>query len=410
MDQNPTDPLSLAHLVRPEMRADPFPFYRKLRETDPIHWDEDLSFWIVSRYADVSTVFHDERILKGMGLKVILNHLSPEARQKAEPVYEVFGRQMLYSDPPYHTRLRGLVKRAFTPKVIERMRGHIQAIVDDLLNKAEARGRLDVIADLAYPLPFTVIMEMLGLPLEQRDEFRRWSSDFMASLGLVRRAPEIFERAHESLAEITFDLFNLHEERHVEPRDDLLSALAMAEAEGDKLDHGELVANVIVLLAAGHETTVNLIGNGLLALLRHPDQMQILRDEPAQMELGVEELLRYDNPTHIVWRIASEDMELGGKALRKGEFINLMVAGANRDPEQFPDPERLDVRRGVTRHAGFGMGPHFCIGAPLAKMEGELALGTLIRRFPNLCLETEDLTWNENPTFHGLKSLPVKLI
>jgi cytochrome P450 len=403
------DALSLANLLMPEVRADPWPFYRRLRETDPVHWDEPLSFWSVSRYADVAAVFHDERFVKGQGLSAMLAHLSPEARQRAEPVYEVFGRQVLYSDPPQHTRLRGQMKKAFTPKVVERMRGHIQEIVDGLLDEAEARGRMDGIGDLAYPLTFTVILETIGLPLSQRDEFKQWSNDFMASLGLVRRLPEVFERAHESLAEITFDLYNLHDERHREPCGDLLSEMAALEAEGDKLDHGELVANVILLLAAGHETTTNLIGNGLLALLRHPEQMQVLRDEPALMKDAVEELLRFDNPTHIVWRYAAEDAEVGGRKIARGQFVNLMTGGANRDPEAFPDSDRLDVRRGVTRHVGFGMGPHFCIGAPLATLEGAIALGTVIRRFPNIRLETEALEWTDNPTFHGLKSLPLLL-
>ncbi len=409
MAENGHDELSLSNLVKPEIRADPFPFYRKLREADPVHWDEPLSFWSVSRYADVATVFHDERFVKGQGLAVMLDHLSPEAREKAQPAYEVFGRMILYSDPPDHTRMRGTVNKAFTPRIVEARRARIQQVVDGLLDEAEARGRLEVMSELAFPVPVTMIMEFLGLPPEQRQEFKKWSTDIFASLGLVRRLPEIFEKAHESLAEITFDLYNLHDERHHNPKDDLLSALAALEAQGDKLDHGELVANMIVLLAAGHETTTNLIGNGLLALLRNPDQMQALRDDPSLMPIAVEEILRYDSPTHIVWRMASEDAEIDGRRIAKGQFVNLITGGANRDPAQFPDPDKLDVRRGVTRHSTFGMGAHFCIGAPLAKMEGEIALGTLIRRFPNIRLETETLEWDGNPTFHGLKALPVRL-
>jgi cytochrome P450 len=401
------DELTLNNLLQPAYRADPYPLYRRIREQDPVHWDEPLGFWSLARYADIVQVFHDERILKGKGLAVMLEKLPPEARARAEPVYEIFSRQMLYSDPPYHTRLRSIANKAFTRGMVERLRPTIQGIVDNLLDAAEGRGRLEIMADLAYPLPFTVIMTLIGLPLDQRDDYKQWSDDFMAALGLVRRLPAIFERAHESLAEITAELYNLHEVRHLQPRDDLLSQFVALEAQGDRLDHAELVANTIVLLAAGHETTMNLIGNGTLALLRQPDQMALLREDPSLIENAVDELQRYDNPTQIVWRISGEDIELGGRRIAQGQFLNLLVASANRDPEQYPDPDRVDVRREVGRHLGFGMGTHYCLGAPLARLEGQIAIGTLVRRYPNLRLDADRLEWHDNPTFRSLKALPV---
>lgn len=266
---------------------------------------------------------------------------------------------------------------------------------------------MDVIADLAYPLPVTVILEMLGLPVEERDQFKKWSNDFMAALGVVRYEPEIFERARESMSELTKYICGLRRALARNPRDDLLSKLVTVVEEGDRLSDDELVANTVLLLGAGHETTTNLIGNGLLALMHHPDEMQRLKDDPSLMTAGVEELLRYDNPVQIVWRVAAEDLELGGKRIEKGQFVNLILGAANRDPAYFPEPDRLDLTRDVGRQLGFGLSTHFCVGAPLARLEGEIAINTVLRRMPELRLEGGGLEWQDSPTFRGLLSLPV---
>jgi cytochrome P450 len=287
------------------------------------------------------------------------------------------------------------------------MRLHIQQIVDDLLEAVQAKGQMDVIHDLAYPLPIIVIAEMLGLPAEERKRFKEWSDDLFAVIGLVRHSPNLMDRASQSLAEMTDYVTTLSKERRLRPREDLLTALVTVVDEGERLTQEELVANVGLLLAAAHETTTNLIGNGTLALLRNPDQMQKLRDDPALVTSVVEETMRYDNPVQIVYRSAIEEVEMEGKRLGKGQLVNMVLGAANRDPAQFSEPDRFDVTRDEGRHVGLGLGIHFCLGAPLARLEGQIAFTTLLRRFPQLRLATDTLEWQEHPTFRGLKSLPV---
>jgi len=279
--------------------------------------------------------------------------------------------------------------------------------VDDLLDAIQAGGQMDIIRDLAYPLPIIVIAEMLGLAVEERQRFKTWSDDLFATLGIVRRAPNLMGKAAQSLAEMTTYITSLSKERSVQPREDLLTGLVMAVDEGNRLTQEELVANVGLLLAAGHETTSNLIGNGLLALLRHPDQMNKLHDNSTLIETAVEEMLRYDNPVQIVYRSATEDVERDGKPIRQGQLVNLMLGAANRDPAHFSEPDRFDITRHEGRHLGLGLGIHFCLGAALARLAGQIAFTTVLRRFPDLRLATDTLEWQEHPTFRGLKSLPV---
>jgi len=291
--------------------------------------------------------------------------------------------------------------------VVEQMRPHIQRIVDDLLEAVQARGQMDVIHDLAYPLPIIVIAEMLGLPVEDRQRLKDWSDDLFAVLGTVRHSPNLMERASHSLAEITDYVTALGQERRLQPQEDLLTALVTVVDQGERLTREELVANVSVILSAGHETTANLIGNGVLALLQNPDQMQKLSDDPALVTSVVEEIMRYDNPVQIVYRSASEEVEMEGKRIGQGQLVNMILGAANRDPAQFSEPDRFDVTRDEGRHVGLGLGIHFCLGAPLARLEGQIAFTTLLRRFPQLRLATDTLEWQDHPTFRGLKSLPV---
>lgn len=399
--------LSLSNLLRPEIRANPYPFYAQLQSQDPVHWDEDMGFWVLTRYADVASAYNDSRFSRAQGLMGGFQRL-PESEQRiAEPVYHAFSKTMPYADPPYHTRLRGLVNKAFTPRVVEQMRPHIQRIVDDLLEAVQARGQMDVIHDLAYPLPIIVIAEMLGLPAEERQRFKGWSDDLFAVLGTVRHSPNLMEKASQSLGEMTDYVTALGQERRLQPQEDLLTALVTVVEAGERLTQAELVANVGVLLAAGHETTANLIGNGVLALLQNPEQMQMLRENPALVTAAVEEMLRYDNPVQIVYRSAIEDVEMDGQRIGKGQLVNMVLGAANRDPAQFSEPDRFDVTRDEGRHVGLGLGIHFCLGAPLARLEGQIAFTTWLRRFPQLRLATDTLEWQEHPTFRGLKSLPV---
>lgn len=399
--------LSLSNIFRPEVRANPYPFYTTLRSQDPVHWDEPMGFWTLTRYDDVASVFNDPRFSRAQGLMGGFKRL-PEAEQKiAEPVYRAYAQSMPYTDPPYHTRLRGLVNKAFTPRVVERMRPYIQQVVDDLLDAVEAKGGLDVIRDLAYPLPLVVIAVLLGFPIEERQQLKKWSDDSFAVLGIVRHSPELMEEAARSMAEMSNYIAALSQGRRLQPQEDLLTALVTVVDEGERLTEAELIANVSVLLAAGHETTSNLIGNGVLALLRHPDQLYKLRGNLALANNAVDEVMRYDNPVQIVYRSAAEDVEMSGKRIAKGQLVNMILGAANRDPEQFSDPDRFDLARDEGKHVGFGLGIHFCIGAPLARLEGQIAFTTLLRRFPNLQLAADALEWQEHPTFRGVKSLPV---
>jgi pimeloyl-[acyl-carrier protein] synthase len=400
--------LSLSNLLQAEARANPYALYARIRTEDPVHWDEPMGFWVATRYADALAILHDQRFVKAQGLEAALNRFPEQERDGARPVFAAFAKQMLYADPPYHTKLRGLVSKAFTPRAVERIRAHIQQVVDDLLAAAEPAGRMDIIQQLAYPLPVIVILEMLGLPLDERAQFKTWSDDFAATIGVLRRSPELLAKGRDSLTALTQYIGQRSMWLRARGQDDLLSALVGAEEEGRMLSEEELVANTLLLLVAGHETTTNLIGNGLLALLRNPEQMRRLREQPALIGSAIEELMRFDNPVQIVWRYATDDVGVGEKQIRCGQIVNVLLGAANRDPEQFAHPDTLDLEREIQRHLGFSLGTHFCLGAPLARMEGEIALTTLLRRFPALQLETQELEWQENPTFRGLKALPVR--
>ena len=431
------DTYSLLNLQREEIRANPYPFYEMLREHDPIRWDEELGFWVLTRYVDIDAMYTDDRFSRAQGLMRGFERLSEAERQIVEPVYHSFSKTVFYADPPYHTHLRGLMNHAFTPRRVERLRPNIQRIVNELLEAAQTEGRtVDLIRDLAYPLPVMVIAELLGLPAGDRDRFKKWSDDLFAILGTVRQKPtHLLERATQSLKEMTDYVKDLSRKRRVDPQDDLLTALLSVTKEDDAacphphaslsphvtgelvrerhvsstLTEEELVSNINILLSTGHETTTHLIGNGILALLQHPEQMQRLRVQPALLSAAIEEMLRYDNPVQITYRSALEDAEIQGKLIRKGDLVNSILGSANRDPRRFSNPNRFDIAREEGRHLGFGLGIHFCIGAPLVRLEAEIIFETILRRFPDISLTTETLEWQEHPIFRGLKSLPVRL-
>jgi cytochrome P450 len=431
-----SDPFSLLNLQREEIRTNPYPFYEQLRNDDPVHWDEELGFWILSRYSDIDSLYTDDRFSRAQGLMRGFERLAESEQQIVEPVYQSFSRTVFYADPPYHTHLRGLMNHAFTPRRVERLRPYIQRIVDGLLESAQSNGEVvEVIRDLAYPLPVMVIAELLGLPASDRERFKRWSDDLFAILGTVRHKPvHLLERAAQSLDEMTAYVKDLSCKRREAPQDDLLTALlsvteddlacphppvgAASQAEGELLrersapavlTEDELVSNINILLSTGHETTTHLIGNGLLALLQHPEQMRRLQSDPELLSSAIEEMLRYDNPVQITYRSALVEAEIEGKRIRKGDLVNSIIGSANRDPRRFSHPDRFDITRNEGRHLGFGMGIHFCIGAPLVRLEAEIVFQTILRRFPRISLANGDLEWQEHPIFRGLKSLPVYL-
>jgi cytochrome P450 len=321
------------------------------------------------------------------------------------------GLSMLDRDPPDHTRLRSLVSKAFTPRVVEGLRPRIQRIVDDLITRAEQAGSMDLIEEFAYPIPVNVICEMLGVPVEDHERFRGWSLDIARGLDSVLLPPESdIPRRSGAARHALSDYFrSLIAERRAAPRGDLLSALIAAEEAGDKLSEDELLATCILLLIAGHETTVNLIGNGTLALLRHPAELRRLRENPGLIGSAVEELLRYDGPVQRTARIPSTEVTIGGRTIPKGAMVMPFIGAADRDPACFPHPDRLDLARADNRHIAFGLGIHFCLGAPLARVEGQIAIATLVRRLPKLALDVDQPEYRQSLTLRGLKALPVRL-
>jgi cytochrome P450 len=400
--------LSLTQLHRPEVRADPYPLYHRLRAEDPVHWDAPREGWVVTRYADVVAGLHDRRF-SAVRVNRDAGRFPGVDAAVAGPVLASLARQMLFADPPAHTRLRGLVGRAFTPRAVEAMRPRVQALVDELLDAAQPAGGMDIIGDFANPLPAFVIADLLGVPRADRPRLKRWSDEFVLMIGGRPRAPTAAEAGAMIGALVAFVEYfrGMVARRRADPGDDLLSALIRAEERGDVLDDEELLANCVLLMAAGHETTTNLIGNGLLALLRHPDQLLTLRQDPRLVGPAVAELLRYDSPVQSTGRIATEEVVLGGKRIARGQRVGFILGAANRDPEQFPDPDRLDVTRDEARHLSFGYGIHFCLGAPLARLEAEIAFTALLGRFPDLRPASESPLWVENMSFRGLEALPV---
>jgi pimeloyl-[acyl-carrier protein] synthase len=385
----------------PEFVADPYPTYHRLRAEDPVH-HSPLGFWVLTRYADVIAMLRDPRLVK----EPIAAFVAARFGMTVPPG---LGLSMLDRDPPDHTRLRGLVSKAFTPKALESLRPHIQQIVDGLLAQVESRGEMDLIEEFAYPLPVRVICEMLGVPVADHERFKHWGLDIARGLDAIMLPPdsEVAKRSMAGRHALSDYFRELIARRRAAPQEDMLSALIAAEEAGDKLNNDELLATCILLLVAGHETTVNLIGNGTLALLRHPDQLRRLREQPGLIGSAVEELLRYDGPVQRTARIPSEDVTIGGQVIPKGEMVMPFLGAADRDPTQFPDPDRLDIGRADNRHIAFGMGIHFCLGAPLARMEGQIAINTLVQRMPKLALATDKPEFRQSLTLRGLRTLPV---
>ena len=396
-------PLSLYHLLDPEVLANPYPLYQRLRDEDPVHWDPYLHAWVVTRYADVLTVFQKfsanrtptPEQLTTLGLAALT------------PLAKVMVLQMLFLDPPAHGRVRGLASKAFTPRRVKVLGSHIQEITDKLLDAALDKGSMDIIADLAYPLPAIVTAEMLGVPTSDWQLLTAWSADFAQVLGNFQHNPDRAPQVMKSLEEMTAYFRAAVREQRKNPRDGLIHAYLTAEIDGDRFTEDEVVANTIVTMVGGQETTTNLIGNGVLSLLRNPEQMEKLRSDPTLVSSAVEELLRYESPSQHTARLAPDDMVLGGKQIRKRQAVIAVMGAANRDPERFPDPDRLDLARLDNRHVAFAWASHFCFGAPLARMEGQSAFATLLRRMPNLQLQSGPIRWRENLGLRGLTALNV---
>lgn len=396
------------NIASPEFKSDPYPFYARLRSEAPVHrvrLPDRRHAWLIARYEDVAAALKDERLVKDKAAALTTEQA---AKQPWVPqVFRPLERNLLDTDPPDHTRLRNLVHRAFTPRLVERMRGRIQSLADARLDAALRRGGMDLIRDYALPIPTTVIAEILGVPEKDRRRFHSWSRTIVAASpsgwGMLKAIPS-------ALAFLRY-IRRLVASSRVAPRDDLLGSLVQAEEAGNQLSEDELVAMVFLLLVAGHETTVNLIGNGMMALLRNPGQMESLTVNSRLLKSAVEELLRYESPVATATeRYAREDVTISGVTIPRGETVYAVIASANRDEGQFRDPDILDITREPNRHLSFGLGPHFCLGAPLARLEGQIAIGTILSRLPNLRLsiEFDSLRWRRGLVLRGLESLPVR--
>jgi cytochrome P450 len=396
------DPLARRHKV------DPYPAYRRLRARDPVHRIPLLPGWAVARHEDVASILHDpcfsadERNWKRWPGVV-------RRMQRAgvpDPYAEGFV-SMLRLDPPDHTRLRGLVSRAFTPRAVERMRPRIEAIVKERLAGVRD-GEMELVGRLAAPLPVIVIAELLGVPADDHERFRHWSDEIVLQLG--ETSPEDARRSLAARNALRAYFTEIVEARRREPRADLVSALVAVEEQGDRLRLPELLGVLLLLLVAGNETTTKLIGNAVLALLRHPEQLALLREDPARIPAAVEECLRFDSPVQLTSRMVLEDGELRGHRLRRGEQVVLLLGSANRDEAVFPGADRLDVtRENAARHLSFGHGVHHCLGAPLARLEAACALSGLLERFPRLALAVETVDWSDNEILRGPVRLPLRV-
>jgi len=388
------DPFDPAH------QADPYPYYRRLRETAPVYLSSQ-GHWILTRHRDCVAVVRDRRFGHGTGTLIGNNNFRRPVKGRTLP--------LILLDPPEHTRMRTLVSKAFTPRMVSRLAGRIQELVDVMLDQAMDQDEVDLISALAYPLPANVISQMLGVPAEDCDSIKELSHivaravdpDFALSEDEKRERNEAFGQ---------FDAYfrELISQRRRQPTEDLLSELVAARDNGSVLSDNELLSTCILLYVAGHETTMDLIGNGTLALLRNPDQYARLREQPDIAESAVEELLRYDPPTQITRRTVLEDVEIDGHAIPRGEQVVMIRGAANRDPEVFEDPDRLDLGRQHNPHIAFDGGIHFCLGAPLARLEGRIVLGTLVRRAPRMALATDQLRYRKNLVIRGLAALPVR--
>ena len=388
-----TPPLSLYHLLDPEVLANPYPLYRRLREEDPVHWDPYLHAWVVTRYADVVTVLHHYRA----GRTPPPERLEALGMGELSPIAALMVRQMLFLDPPEHTRVRRLAAAAFTPRRVAVLREHIRQITEELVDGLTGGGRFEVMNGLANPLPAIVTAEMLGVPTADHELLKSWSQDFAEMLGNFQHNPGRAKKVLQTVEDMVgyFQAAVISEAS--KPTQGLINALTTAEIDGDRFSVEEVVANVIVTMVGGQETTTNLIGNGLLTLLRHPDQLERLRSDPTLLESAVEELLRYESPSQHTARLAPVRSVLGGTEIPEGDAVIAVMGAANHDPERFPDPDRLDLGREHNRHLAFGWAGHFCFGAPLARIEGQLAFETVLSRFSELSLAPdEEVRWRPN--------------
>jgi len=402
----------MSELLSPSTLRDPYPTYHHLRETAPVHWDEALNGWIITRHDDVYAALKDVAGFSSDRIeKLVASRVPPEAREAMAPFLRLTSQWMWMIDPPQHARIRKLMNKGFTPRAVNGLRPLATEIVANLLEGAEGRGGMDLIADFAYPLPAIMLADIYGIPRGDAGLLKRWSDQLKVFVGgspvLTATAGEAFAGLGEMMR--YFD--EAVEARRKEPRDDLITRLVKAEEDGDFLSEEELCSNLVLVLAASYVTTMDMIGNGVLALMRQREQWDLLLEDSQLLRTGIDELLRFDGPVQATHRLATTDIELHGCMIKQGDIVYLIREAANRDPARFPNPDKVDVRRTDTAHVAFGAGIHYCIGAALARIEGESAFGALLQRYPKLHLDPQaEPEWRaDSMQFRGLRALPVIL-
>jgi pimeloyl-[acyl-carrier protein] synthase len=395
--------LSLLRLLDPDVIAEPYALYRALREYDPVHWDPYMHAWVVTSYPEVITVLTNYSADRAPAA----DYLERLGLSFMKPFAEMMRQQMLFMDPPMHARLRGICSAAFTPRRVEAMRNVIESIANKLIDKVAPSGHMDMLADFAGPFPAIVTATMLGVPVEDHRQLGAWVIDLAEVLGNFQHHPDRVAEIVQSMEDFKSYVAARMEEERRAPTDGLIYALMTAEVDGHRLSDDEVIANTIITLIGGHETTTNLIASGFLTLLGDPDSFEQLRTHPEAVGSAVEELLRFESPVQHTARIAPADMQLGGKTIKKGSRVVVALAAANRDPNRFSDPDRLDLLRPDNRHVAFGWAGHFCFGAPLARMEGQIAFNTLLRRLARPALLDHELEWRANVGLRGLTALNI---
>lgn len=395
----------------PRVMADPFPIYSRLRKEDPVHWSPSLKSWVITRYSDARALLLSDEVSVSR-LANFYRTLPPKEAELLKDIIHYLSQWLAFRDPPDHTRLRRIMRHAFTSSAIDEMRPNIVAITELLLDRLEEKGEVavDLIEEFAMQLPAFVIMDLLGVPREMLGEFKEWSDDMAVFIGGARNSDDKYKRAARGCQNMSSYFLKLVAERTKNPEPGFLMDLINARDEGDKLNNDELVATCMLVLFAGHETTTNLIGNATLLLLRHRDQLDKLRADPSLIDGTIEEVLRFDGPTNALVRIVAADHELHGRKMKKGERVFVLINSANRDADVFDDAERFDVTRTQNRHLTFGQGIHLCLGSKLAREEGRVAVKALFERFPKLALDPEEEPeWLDAMVPRGTRRLPVRL-
>ncbi len=394
-----------------QLRDNPYPVYHWLREQSPICWSQQWNSWLLSRYADVAAVMQESARFTSAGRVVneIRRLFSNQQLGRVELLVRHYSLGLINSDPPDHTRQRKLVQNTFVPRVLERLRPFIQRIVEELLDQVQAKGRIETIRDLSFPLPITVIAELLGIPVKMREQFKTWSNGIIQFMATPRPSLEVAEKSQNALRELREYFKDVFRDRHAHPRDDLISALVAASFEGDRLTEDELLSTCVTILIGGHETTTSLIASGLWLLVSRPKVQRQLIADSLLASSAVEEFLRYEPPFQRIIRVANEDVEFHGRKVHRGQTVVLLIGAANRDSRAFESPEILDIRRVPNRHLSFGYGAHFCLGAALARLETTIAVSTILRRMPSLCLDDMAVEWHDGMV-RSLKELRLRFV